>query len=64
MGLPAKTQAKEKRKAKVAQEKVKKLVNVSARKPGAVSGFAAFCKEKRVRFSPPSSCSSWFCAEL
>ena len=53
--------AKEKRKAKVAQEKVKKLVNVSARKPGTVSGFAAFCKEKRVRFSPSSSSSMVLC---
>ena len=56
--------SKTKVKLKVAREQVKKLENVSARKPETTSDFAAFCKEKRVRFSPPSSCSSWFCAEL
>ena len=56
--------SKTKLKLKVAKEQIKELENVSTRKPETTSDFAAFCKEKRVRFSPPSSCSSWFCAEL
>ena len=35
-----------KRKVKEAKQKIKKLKDVSARKPKATGDFAAFCKEK------------------
>ena len=40
--------AREKCKVKEAKQKIKKLKDVSARKPKATGDFAAFCKEKKV----------------
>ena len=45
-GTIAKKLAKQKHKAKVEQEKIKKPVSISARKPETISSFVAFCKEK------------------